>query len=352
MNDVLFIDRDGTLVREPSDFQIDSADKIRLYPGVITALHDLARAGFQLIMVSNQEGLGTPGFPWSDFQPCHDLILDLFASQGIHFNEVFICPHRKSDPCQCRKPATGLLDRFIEDNPLNPDSCWVIGDEKCDSQLAENLGIAYLPISADHSWSDVATAILKPNRTASIERKTRKMEINLILTLDSADDAIINTPVAFFNQMLEQVAKHAGFYLYLKAGSDTDVDDHLLIEDCALALGEAMKTALGDKRGIQRYGFTLPMDESLASVTLDLCDRPFCAFNGQFTRETISGMATEMVPHFFQSLSYSLGATIHVTMQGQNNHHMAEACFKALGRSLRQAMNKTGYDLPSTKGVL
>jgi len=352
MNNVLFIDRDGTLVEEPDDFQVDKLAKIRLCTGVIAALQRLLQAGFQLVMVTNQDGLGTSSFPQADFQQTHDFILALFSSQGITFSNIFICPHTSFEHCGCRKPKTGLLDAFLQQNSINQSRSWVIGDRDSDRLLADNLGIAYLPISQTHDWPMVVEAILQQQRCAVVKRKTKETTISLTVNLDAQTPSEIDTPIAFFSHMLEQVAKHGGFNLQLTASGDTDVDDHHLIEDTAIALGEAIKKALGDKWGINRYGFTLPMDEALATVSLDLCGRPYCVFDSQFTREFVGGMATEMVPHFFNSLSYSLGATIHVQVQGDNHHHMIEACFKALGRALRQAICKTSNDLPSTKGVL
>ena len=256
------------------------------------------------------------------------------------------------DDCKCRKPKTGLLDDFLQKNAMNPKRCWVIGDRDSDRLLADNLGISFLPIANDHDWQKVSQSIINKVRGATVVRQTKETSIELMVALDSDDPCKIDTPIGFFSHMLEQVAKHGGFHLQLMAKGDVDVDDHHLIEDTAIALGEALKNALGDKWGISRYGFTLPMDEALATVSIDLCGRSFCSFDGQFTREFVGGMATEMVPHFFNSLATSLGATIHIKVHGQNHHHMIEACFKALGRALRQSMAETSNDLPSTKGVL
>lgn len=352
MQKILFIDRDGTLVEEPFDFQVDSLDKIKLTAGVIPALLQLKKADFKLIMVTNQNGIGTAAFPEEDFAICHDFILDLFSSQGIFFDEIFICPHLPEDNCACRKPKTGLLDEWMKQNPFNKNSSWVIGDRDTDKELAQNLDVKFLPVSKDHSWDKIAVSILNEQRIGCIKRKTKETDIALTVTLDCDQTGTINTPLPFFNHMLEQIAKHGGFNLELIAAGDTEVDDHHLIEDTAIALGEALKEALGDKWGINRYGFTLPMDESLASIAIDVSGRSFCEFKGQFTREFVGGMATEMVPHFFQSLSSALGATIHLSVTGTNHHHMIEACFKSLGRALRQACLRTSESLPSTKGIL
>ncbi|KTD59900.1 bifunctional histidinol-phosphatase/imidazoleglycerol-phosphate dehydratase HisB [Legionella shakespearei] len=352
MQKILFIDRDGTLIEEPFDFQVDSLDKIKLTKAVIPALLELKKAGFNFIMVSNQNGIGTASFPEEDFAVCHEFTLDLFSSQGIEFDEIYICPHMPEDNCACRKPKTGLLDQFMRNTRIDNNSSWVIGDRETDRELADNLGVKFLPVSKEHGWPEIALSILNNRRSAAINRTTKETAISLNLTLDTDQKSQINTPIAFFSHMLEQIAKHGGFDLELTATGDVEVDDHHLVEDTAIALGEALKNALGDKWGINRYGFTLPMDEALVSIALDISGRSFCEFNGQFTREFVGGMATEMVPHFFNSLASALNATIHVKVTGSNHHHMIEACFKSLGRALRQACTKTGDALPSTKGML
>lgn len=352
MQKVLFIDRDGTLVEEPNDFQIDNLAKIRLCANVIPALLSLQKAGFRLVMVTNQDGLGTSSFPQVSFQSSHDFILELFASQSICFSDVFICPHKTADNCGCRKPKTGLVDAFLQQNLIDRANSWVIGDRETDKELANNLGISFLPVANNHGWEKIAQTILNRERSATIIRQTKETSIELTVNLDMEISNSINTPIGFFSHMLEQIAKHGGFSLQIQTKGDVEVDEHHLIEDTAIALGEALKKALGDKWGISRYGFTLPMDESLASVAIDLCGRSYCIFEGQFTREFVGGMATEMVPHFFNSLANSLNATLHISVHGKNHHHMIEACFKALGRALRQAITRCGNDLPSTKGVL
>lgn len=352
MQKILFIDRDGTLIEEPFDFQVDSLDKIKLTPNVIPALLKLGKAGFRFIMVSNQNGIGTSHFPEEDFAICHDFTLDLFSSQGITFDEIFICPHMPEDNCLCRKPGTGLLDEWLRQNSIDKSQSWVIGDRDTDRQLADNIDVSFLPVSKEHGWNEITSALLNNQRSAIIKRTTKETNIDLKITLDQDQKDRISTPLPFFNHMLEQVAKHGGFNMELLASGDVEVDDHHLIEDTAIALGEAIKSALGDKWGITRYGFTLPMDEALASIAIDISGRSFCEFKGQFTREFVGGMATEMVPHFFNSLASALGATIHISVSGSNHHHMIEACFKSLGRALRQACTKSNDSLPSTKGLL
>ncbi|MBA2651753.1 MAG: bifunctional histidinol-phosphatase/imidazoleglycerol-phosphate dehydratase HisB [Tatlockia sp.] len=352
MQKVLFIDRDGTLVEEPADFQVDSLAKIRLIPGVIPALLSLVNAGFKPVMVTNQDGLGTKHFPQAAFQSVNEFILNLFSSQGIEFIGVFACPHFLEDNCNCRKPKTGLVDNFLAQTAIDKSNSWVIGDRETDKGLAVNLGLSYLPVAKNHNWQAIANRILQQNRTAIIKRQSKETSVELTINLDSDEPSSIHTPIGFFSHMLEQIAKHGGFCLTLNAEGDLEVDEHHLIEDTAIALGEGFKKALGDKWGLARYGFTLPMDEALASVAIDLSGRPYCVFEGQFSREFVGGMATEMVPHFFNSFAYSLGATLHIEVKGKNNHHMIEGCFKALGRALREACKVCDKSLPSTKGIL
>ncbi len=352
MQKILFIDRDGTLIEEPFDYQVDSLDKIKLMPGVIPSLLELKKAGFKFFMVSNQNGIGTEHFPEEDFAICQEFTLDLFSSQGLFFDQILICPHMPDDNCPCRKPKTGLLDPLMRTLDIDLKKSLVIGDRDTDRELAVNLGIDFIPISKEQPWNKIVSLILNNSRSASITRTTKETNIELFLTLDEEQNNAISTPLPFFNHMLEQVAKHGGFNLQLTATGDVEIDDHHLIEDCAIALGKALKLALGDKWGINRYGFTLPMDEALATIAIDISDRSFCEFNGQFTREFVGGMATEMVPHFFHSLASALGASIHVKVTGSNHHHMIEACFKSLGQALRQACTISSSALPSTKGLL
>ncbi|KTC75610.1 imidazole glycerol-phosphate dehydratase/histidinol phosphatase [Legionella birminghamensis] len=350
MNQLILIDRDGTLIEEPEDFQIDRLEKIKLLPEVIPSLLRLKKAGYQFLMVTNQDGLGTDSFPFADFERCQNFILNLFASQGIVFREILICPHRPDENCPCRKPDTGLLDGFLKENTLDSKTCWMLGDRLSDQEFASNLGIPFLAVNQQQNWSRIADRILA--RKAAINRQTRETSIQIELNLDLEEQIEISTPIPFFSHMLEQIAKHGGFSMQLRAMGDTEVDEHHLIEDTALALGAVLRESLADKRGIGRYGFTLPMDESLASIAIDLAGRAYCRFEASFTREFVGGMATEMVAHFFHSLASSLGASIHIKVTGENHHHMIEACFKSLGRALRQACARIDNDLPSTKGLL
>ncbi len=355
MKKILFIDRDGTLIEEPADNQVDALHKIRLLPDVMSTLQDLQEQGYRLIMVSNQDGLGTSSFPQADFDICQEHVLALFGSQGIHFDEVFICPHLPGDNCDCRKPRTGLLTKFLTSNDIDTVHSAVIGDRDTDMILAERIGIKGLLVGNSApalSWRDIGIALRPGARIGQAERITRETAIRVSVNLDATTPLTIKTGIGFYDHMLEQVAKHGGFSLDVQCSGDLEIDEHHSIEDTALTLGNALRKALGDKRGIARFGFQLPMDESEARVSLDLSGRPFLVFDGTFSRERVGDMPTELVRHFFQSFADSLGATLHVAVKGSNTHHMVEACFKALGRTLRQAIQKEGNELPSTKGVL
>ena len=351
---ILFVDRDGTLIEEPADFQVDSLSKVRLLPGVIPALLDIQANGFGLVMVSNQDGLGTPSFPEEDFRPAHDLVMHLFASQGVEFEQVFVCPHMPEDRCECRKPRTGLLTRFLAATDIDLEHSAVVGDRKSDLELADNIGVQGLLIGDNSStdWSEIADQLCRSDRTARVERKTRETSIAVAVNLDAEGRTKVSTGIGFFDHMLEQIAKHGGFRLELETVGDLDVDEHHTVEDTAICLGQALRDALGDKRGIGRYGFTAAMDESAARSAIDLSGRGVFVFSGRFPRDSVGGLSIEMVEHFFRSLAESIGAALHLEVSGQNAHHMVEACFKSVGRSLRQAIRTEGSELPSTKGVL
>jgi len=353
---VLFIDRDGTLIEEPEDFQVDAIEKVRLVPNVIPALLELARHGFRFVLVSNQDGLGTSSFPEEKFDVCQKHTLDLFASQGIRFDEVFICPHMPDDNCECRKPRTGLLTRYLAATDINLRLSAVIGDRPTDMELAERIGVRGLLVNSDDpaavTWNEVVETLCHSERIASVERRTNETKISLSVNLDSTANTQINTGIGFYDHMLEQISRHGGFGLVLQCDGDIDVDEHHTVEDTAICLGSALRDALDNKIGIGRYGFLLPMDESEARVALDLSGRASFRFSANFPRDTIGELSTEMVEHFFRSLADSLGAALHIEAQGENTHHMVEACFKSVGRALRQAIARTGTELPSTKGTL
>ena len=349
---ILFIDRDGTLIEEPDDNQVDALHKVRLVEGVIPALLELSQSGYRFVMVSNQDGLGTASFPEARFRECQDHLLALFASQGIEFDEIFICPHFAEDGCECRKPRAGLLTRFLAENDVDLAASAVIGDRQTDLELARKIGVKGLLIAADGdhttSWPGVAAALCDAERHASVNRSTKETRIDARVNLDRATPVAIHTGIGFYDHMLEQIAKHGGFSLSLHCDGDTHIDDHHTVEDIGITLGQA----LGNKRGIARYGFVVPMDESEARVSLDLSGRGRFVFEGEFSREFVGELATEMVEHFFRTLSDALGAALHIEVRGENTHHMVEACFKSVGRCLRQAVRRDGTELPSTKGTL
>ncbi|MFM7396510.1 MAG: bifunctional histidinol-phosphatase/imidazoleglycerol-phosphate dehydratase HisB [Gammaproteobacteria bacterium] len=351
---VLFIDRDGTLIEEPADEQVDALSKIRFVPGVFSALARLQSMGYRLVMVTNQDGLGTASFPTSNFEEPQRFVIDAFASQGVTFDEVFICPHKRDEGCACRKPKTALVDGWIKTNQVDLQSSAMVGDRDTDLAFAGNLGIRAFRFSltgpAETSWAGIAQALL--SREAEVERVTRETRISVSVGLDREGPTQVATGIGFFDHMLEQISKHGGFALTLRCEGDLQIDEHHTVEDCALALGEALRKALGDKRGIQRYGFLLPMDEARVQVAIDLSGRAFSVFEGKFGRDAVGGLPTELVPHFFRSLADSLGAALHVSVVGDNTHHQVEACFKGVGRALRMAIRREGNDLPSTKGTL
>jgi imidazoleglycerol-phosphate dehydratase/histidinol-phosphatase len=353
---VLFVDRDGTLIEEPPDNQVDRLDKVRLLPGVFAALSALQRAGYRLVMVSNQDGLGSERYPRAHFEQVQAFVLQLFTSQGIEFDQVFICPHMASEQCLCRKPRTGLVTEYLRAQSIDLERSAMIGDRSTDLEFAQTLGIRGLRVSADtdaaadDSWPGITRLLLA--RRARLVRKTRETNIELSLQLDSSADCQIATGIGFFDHMIEQLARHGGFALQLSCRGDLHIDEHHTVEDCALAIGEALRQALGDKAGIGRYGFLLAMDESEAQVAIDLSGRPYFVFEGQFAREQVGALPSELVPHFFRSLAQSLGAALHLTVRGENTHHMIEACFKGVGRALRPALRRDGDALPTTKGML
>jgi len=353
---ILFLDRDGTLNEETADEQIDRLDKVRLMPAVVPALLDLKAAGFAFVMVTNQDGLGTPRFPQENFDLAHRFILELFSSQGIEFEAVFICPHFKREGCDCRKPAIGMVREFIAAAPIDKTRSFMIGDRDTDMEFAANIGVQGLRISLhgdpQEAWPAIARRIIGQARRAGVHRKTKETDIRIDLDLSHEGPSSIATGLGFFDHMLEQIAKHGGFALDLKCSGDLHIDEHHTIEDCGLALGAALREALGDKRGIARYGFLLAMDEAEAQVALDLSGRPFFVWEGRFNRERVGELPTELVPHFFRSLAETLGAALHISVRGENSHHMIESCFKGVGRSLRQAIRLEGSDMPSTKGTL
>lgn len=376
MKKVLFIDRDGTLTVEPNDFQLDTFNKLVFYPGVFQYLGNISRdLDYELIMVTNQDGLGTENFPESDFWPTQKFLIKTFKNEGIIFNEVFIDRTFPEDNAPTRKPGTALLESYINNTNYDLKNSFVIGDRLTDMQLAKNLGCKGVFIDNNpalgaeevsdkdldstivlktKSWEFIYRHLLMRDRAVSFERKTSETVVYIEINLDGRGESKVETGLAFFDHMLDQFSKHGGIDLSLKTVGDLDVDEHHTIEDTAIALGEAISVALGDKKGIERYGFTLPMDDSLAEVSIDFGGRSWLVWEADFRREMIGKMPTEMFYHFFKSFADSAKANLNIRAKGDNEHHKIEAIFKAFAKSIKMAIKKDVEKmiLPSTKGTL
>ena len=357
MTPILFVDRDGTLIEEPADFQIDAYEKIRFVRNVIPAMLRLRDAGYQFVIVSNQDGLGSDSYPQASFDGPNDLMLQIFASQGIVFREVLIDPSWPADNSPNRKPGIGMMLPYLQDRSIDWARSAMVGDRPTDIQFAENLRIRGFQLrtaqfGGQWDWDGIAHELADAPRRAVVQRDTRETQIRVAVDLDRAAASQVDTGLPFFDHMLDQIGRHGGFALEVQARGDLHIDEHHTIEDTGLALGQALREALGDKRGIGRYGFTLPMDETLASAALDFSGRPYFVFDGVFKRERVGDMPTELVPHFFRSLCDAAGLNLNLKVEGDNDHHKIEACFKALARALRQAIRREGTELPSTKGAL
>lgn len=435
MKKYLFIDRDGTLVCEPEDYQVDALSKVKFLPKVIPNLLKLQNMGFTLVMVSNQDGLGTSSFPLDTFTPAHELILHVLESSGLVFEQVLICPHKIEDNCECRKPKLGMVRAYLSSDSWSREHSYFIGDRDTDLTMGTNMGITPIRvglkdgledenIAASDSpfahikaltWDEIveyicereakleascsnssssgscgcaknASVACSTGRVAHVVRNTKETQIDIKLDLDHSGGSKISTGIGFFDHMLDQIATHAAFNMEVKVNGDLHIDGHHTIEDTAIALGTALKQALGDKRGIGRFGFIVPMDELQArvygkdeyelltlqgkgqlgsacadgcedksvSVAMDISGRPHVefSFDANFTREDINGFETQMVSHFFESLAVAMGLTLHMSVTSGNAHHQVEALFKAFGRALRPAIKIVSDELPSSKGTL
>ncbi len=364
MKKALFIDRDGTIIKEPADEQIDSLEKLEFVPGAISALRSLTGRGYELVMVSNQDGLGTDSFPEETFYPAHNRMLDTLAGEGVKFDDILIDCSFPEDNAPTRKPRTGMLTKYLGGEYDLAES-FVIGDRLTDIQLAKNLGVKGILIAdmgdkpegcdlMTTDWNEIARHILSSDRNVTIERNTGETQISVSLDLDGHGESHIDSGLKFLDHMLWQLPHHAGISLDIRCHGDLDVDEHHTMEDLAITLGQAIDKALGSKRGIDRYGFVLPMDECRAMVLIDFGGRADFLWDVEFTREYVGDTPTEMYKHFFKSLCVAMRCNLQISAKGENNHHLIEAVFKAFARALRMAVRRDvfSYDLPSSKGVL
>lgn len=374
MKKALFIDRDGTIIWEPPvTEQVDSLEQLQFMPGVIGALSHIANSEFELVIASNQDGLGTPANPLDRFNLIHNKMLDTLKGEGVAFANQLIDEHYPEDGSPNRKPGTGMFTEYMN-GEYDLAASFVIGDRLTDVQLAHNLGAKAILYTADaaridelsnapfanacvlvtDSWAKIAEFVRSSERRVTVVRETRETDIALTIDLDGKGTSSVDTGLKFLDHMLDQIVHHAGVSLTLKASGDLCVDEHHTMEDIAIVLGEAILKALGDKRGIARYGFVLPMDESRAMVLVDFGGRIDFDWNVTFTREYVGDVPTEMFKHFFKSLGAAMCCNLHIEAKGENNHHIAEGIFKAFARALRMAVKREpfSYELPSSKGVL
>ncbi len=378
---VLFIDRDGTLVVEPPvTEQVDSFEQLEFLPRVIQNLAFIRqKLDYDLVIVSNQDGLGTPDYPMERFTAINDLMLRVFRTEGVEFDDMYYDPHRASDNHPNRKPGTGMLTKFIEGNGTHYDLAhsYVIGDRITDIQLAHNLGCKGILLAQNgtpeecrewlqeanlladcaliaEGWDDIAAFLFAGDRRAEVTRTTKETDIHIALDLDGSGRCDISTGLGFFDHMLEQIGKHSGMDLTIHVKGDLQVDEHHTIEDTGIVLGECIAKALGNKRGIGRYGFCLPMDDCLCQVALDFSGRPWLVWDAEFHRAKVGDMPTEMFLHFFKSFSDAARINLNIKAEGDNEHHKIEGIFKALARSLKMAINRDihHFELPSSKGML
>ena len=356
MKKVLFIDRDGTLIKEPADEQIDSFEKLEFVEGMFRNLSFIRKnLDFEFVMVSNQDGLGTDSFPENTFWSVHNFILQTLKGEGVEFDNILIDNHFPADNHPNRKPGTGMLKEYINNPEYDLANSFVIGDRETDAQLAENLGCKALILGKDGlTWEKIAEILFAGERIVEITRTTKETDITVRINLDGTGKCDIQTGLGFFDHMLEQIGKHGMTDLYIRCKGDLEVDEHHTIEDTGIVLGECLLKALGDKRGIERYGYSLPMDDCLCQVALDFGGRPWLIWDAEFHREKVGEMPTEMFMHFFKSVSDAAKMNLNIKAEGTNEHHKIEGIFKAFARSIRMAVKRDiyHYQLPSTKGAL
>ena len=355
MKKAIFVDRDGTLIVEPcieQNEQVDSLEKLEFVPGAISGMKALMGLGYDIVMASNQDGLGTESYPWETFWPAHNKMLKTLEGEGVKFDDFLIDPSMPEEKSPNRKPGTGMFGKYL-DGSYDLGGSFVIGDRQTDMALARNLGATGL-LLGELSWEQIVERIRATERSASLERKTAETDITVRLDLDGRGQTRIDSGLKFLDHMLDQLVHHGGISLTAVCRGDLEVDEHHTMEDLGIAIGEALRQALGSKVGIERYGFALPMDESRAICLLDFGGRAELVWDVEFTREYVGDVPTEMFKHFFKSLSSAAACNIYIQARGENNHHIAEAVFKAFARSLRQAARRNvfSYDLPSSKGLL
>lgn len=365
MKKILFIDRDGTILREPPDEQIDNVEKMEFLPAVITTLSKIAKElDYELVLVTNQDGLGTASFPEKKFWPVQKLMLNILKSAGIEFSNIHIDKSFAHENLPTRKPGTGMLKEY-SDNKFDLKNSFVIGDRKTDIQLARNLNAKAIFIGKKspgkkesgtyfvNGWDEIYSIVKSDCRMATVHRQTNETDITVELNIDGSGKSNISTGIGFLDHLLDQMSKHGRIDLYVSAKGDLHIDEHHTIEDIGLALGEAVSRALGSKKGIQRYGFLLPMDDCLAQAAIDFSGRSWLVWKARFTREKIGEMPTEMFSHFFKSFCDAAKCNLNIKAEGENEHHKIEAVFKAFAKAFRMAVAFSGYhDLPTTKGKL
>ncbi len=352
MKKYAFIDRDGTVIFEPKDtFQVEHLSHLYFIKNVISSLKELQKMGYIIVVVSNQDGLGTSKNPLENYNKINTKILDVLYSEGIVIDEILTCPHFLSENCNCRKPKTGLVNHIKD---IHPNSI-MVGDRTTDVGFGENLGIKGFLLTESFGWNEVIAETKKINaRKAEVSRTTNETSVRVKINIDGSGNGFVKTPLNFFNHMLEQIIKHSGFDIEIEASGDTHIDQHHTIEDVAIALGEAFKQAIGNKKGIERYSFEriLPMDEATAFVAIDISNRPYLQFQAPPMREMIGDFPTEMLKHFYYTFAQNAGITLHITLYGENTHHIVESSFKAFAKCLKSASAITNEGVSSTKGVI